>query len=423
MNILVVGSGGREHSLVWKIRQSHSVSKIFCAPGNAGTASIAQNAPVAAEDIHGLLKFTKENLIGLTVVGPEAPLCAGIVDLFTAEGLTIFGPDSKAARLEGSKAFMKSVLEKAGAPTAAYEAHTSRDEAVAALERFGGNVVVKADGLAAGKGVIVCGSKEEAVSAIDLVMTQKEFGEAGATVVLEERLEGEEASILAFCDGEKYHLMPAAQDHKRLGDGDTGPNTGGMGAYSPAPLVTPELSAAIEEKVIRPVLDTMRKEGHPYRGILYAGLMITKDGPKVLEFNCRFGDPECQPIMMRLKSDIVPLLMACAKYGLYDDPIEWDERAAACVVMASGGYPGAYEKGRIISGLESAATMQDVMVFHAGTSFKGHDVVNSGGRVLGVTALGGSVQAAVESAYQAVEKINWEGAVYRRDIGRRAINP
>ncbi|MDH5757614.1 MAG: phosphoribosylamine--glycine ligase, partial [Nitrospinota bacterium] len=294
MNILVIGSGGREHALVWKIKQSPKAGKVFCAPGNAGTAKLAQNVPIPADDIEELAKFARENLVALTVVGPEAPLCDGIVDLFREQGLTVFGPSKAAARLEGSKDFMKSVVTSAGAPTAAYETHTARDEAVEALDRFPNGVVVKADGLAAGKGVVVCDTKGEAVEAIDRMMGQMEFGAAGATVVLEEKLVGEEASVLVFCDGERYHMMPAAQDHKRIGDGDTGPNTGGMGAYSPAPVVTPQILADIESRIIKPVIKTMHDMGEPYRGVLYAGIMITADGPKVLEFNCRFGDPECQ---------------------------------------------------------------------------------------------------------------------------------
>ncbi|MDH5510420.1 MAG: phosphoribosylamine--glycine ligase [Nitrospinota bacterium] len=422
MNILVIGSGGREHALVWKIKQSQKAGKVFCAPGNAGTANLARNVPIPADDIEGLARFAKENLVALTVVGPEGPLCDGIVDLFHEQGLTIFGPSKAAAQLEGSKDFMKNVVTSAQAPTAAYETHTIREEAVEALARFPNGVVVKADGLAAGKGVVVCDTKDDAVDAIDRMMGQMEFGAAGATVVLEEKLVGEEASVLVFCDGERYYMMPAAQDHKRIGDGDTGPNTGGMGAYSPAPVVTPEILQEIEKLIIEPVIKTMRGMGAPYRGVLYAGIMITAEGPKVLEFNCRFGDPECQPVMMRLKSDIVPLLAACAKGVLPVDPPEWDQRASVCVVMAAGGYPGPYQKGKTIWGLDQAATMKDVMVFHAGTKLDRQNVVTSGGRVLGVTSLGDSVAAAVELAYKAVGIISWEGAVYRTDIARRALS-
>jgi len=422
MNILVIGSGGREHALVWKIRQSPKAGKVFCAPGNAGSAKLAQNVLIPVEDMEALARFAKDNMVGLTVVGPEAPLCDGIVDLFHEQGLTIFGPSGAAARLEGSKDFMKSVVTSAGAPTARYETHTVRDEAVEALERFPGGVVVKADGLAAGKGVVVCAAREEAVAAIDRMMGRMEFGAAGATVVLEEKLTGEEASVLVFCDGERYHMMPAAQDHKRIGDGDTGPNTGGMGAYSPAPVVTQGILADIETSIIKPVIKTMRDMGAPYRGVLYAGVMITGDGPKVLEFNCRFGDPECQPVMMRLKSDIVPLLTACARGKLPSEPPEWDSRASVCVVMGAGGYPGLYQKGKKITGLEQVAAMENVMVFHAGTRMDGQNVVTSGGRVLGVTSLGDSVAAAVDLAYEAVEKIKWDGAVYRRDIAKRALS-
>ncbi|MDH5638413.1 MAG: phosphoribosylamine--glycine ligase [Nitrospinota bacterium] len=422
MNILVIGSGGREHALVWKIKQSRKAGKVFCAPGNAGTAQLAQNVPIPVDDMEGLARFAKENLVALTVVGPEVPLCEGIVDLFHEMGLTVFGPSKAAAQLEGSKDFMKNVVNSAGAPTAAYETHTVRDEAIDALGHFPNGVVVKADGLAAGKGVVVCDTKEEAVAAIDRMMGQMEFGAAGATVVLEEKLVGEEASVLVFCDGERYHMMPAAQDHKRIGDGDAGPNTGGMGAYSPAPVVTPGILANIESHIIKPVIKTMHDMGAPYRGVLYAGIMITAEGPKVLEFNCRFGDPECQPVMMRLKSDIVPLLTGCAKGALPVEPPEWDPRASVCVVMAAGGYPGSYQKGETISGLDQAAAMKDVVVFHAGTKLDGQNVVTSGGRVLGVTSLGDSVASAVKLAYRAVSEITWDGAVYRTDIAKRALS-
>lgn len=421
LKVLVVGSGGREHALAWKISQSPLVARLYCAPGNAGTASIAENVPISAEDVDQLLAFARENEIDLTVVGPEAPLTLGIVDAFEEAGLAAFGPGKKAAELEGSKAFMKDILTKAGVPTAHYETHTNRDEAVAALDRFEAGVVVKADGLAAGKGVIVCGSRDEAVAAIDQMMTDKAFGVSGERVILEEALEGEEASILAFCDGNDLVMMPSSQDHKRIGDGDTGPNTGGMGAYSPAPVITDELSEWVENNIMRKTLRALADEGRPYKGVLYAGLMITSAGPKVLEFNCRFGDPECQPIIMRMKSDIMPALMACAKGDLSGVTVEWSDHAAVCVVMASGGYPGVYEKGKVINGLDEARAVDGVVVFHAGTKLDGGAVVTSGGRVLGVTAIGATVTEAIDIAYEAVSKISWEDAVYRKDIGRKAV--
>ncbi len=415
----MVGSGGRESALVWKIGQSDMVGELYCAPGNAGTNN---NVAIAAEDIDGLVAFAKDKKIGLTVVGPEAPLAAGIVDRFEAEGLVAFGPSMKSARLEASKAFMKDILVKAGVPTARYEVHDDRDKAVLALEKFGERVVVKADGLAAGKGVVVATSRAEAVEAIDSMLVQNTFGAAGSNIILEETLDGEEASILAFCDGNDVMMMPSSQDHKRIGENDTGPNTGGMGAYSPAPVVTEEMSAWIFDNVMRKTLETMRAEGAPYRGILYAGLMITEDGPKVLEFNCRFGDPECQPILMRLESDIVPILLACAKGELKGVASEWREEAAVCVVMASEGYPGSYEKGKVITGIESAEELASVKVFHAGTALGDNGVVTTGGRVLGVTATGATVADAIEKAYSGVAKIEWDGAYYRKDIGRKAID-
>ncbi|MBI5815991.1 MAG: phosphoribosylamine--glycine ligase [Nitrospinae bacterium] len=422
LNILILGSGGREHALAWKIAQSPLVSKIYCAPGNPGTESCAQNIPIAADDVPALLKFAKENNIHLTVPGPEAPLVRGVVNTFIAEGLLIAGPTKEAAMLEGSKIFMKEIVAKSGAPTARYEVHTDRDEAIAALEKFGERVVIKADGLAAGKGVVVASSRDEAVEAIDSMLVERVFGDAGAKIILEETLDGEEASILAFCDGERVIMIPSCQDHKRVGDDDTGPNTGGMGAYSPAPVITPQLEKWIEENVMIKVLRTMAESGVPYKGILYGGLMITKDGPKVLEFNCRFGDPECQPIMARMDSDIVPVLMAMAKGDLRGVEVRWSPKAAVCVVMAAGGYPGSYEKGKVIQGLEAAGDIPGIVVFQAGTSRNASgEVVTSGGRVLGITATGGTVKDAIDTAYNGVGQINFPGAHYRKDIGRRAI--
>ncbi len=421
INVMVVGGGGREHALVWKISQSREVNRIYCAPGNSGTAKLAQNLDIGADNIEELVNFARRNDVGLAVIGPEAPLCAGVVDAFEAAGLKAFGPNRQAAQLEGSKGFMKEILARAGIPTARYEKHENRDCAIDALERFGDRVVIKADGLAAGKGVVVCQSKMEAERAIDSMMVRRQFGDSGSAVVIEEALEGEEASILAFCDGENILMMPSSQDHKRIGDGDTGPNTGGMGAYSPAPVITENLADEIEEKIIRRVAESMSAAGAPYKGILYAGLMMTAQGPKVLEFNCRFGDPECQPIMARMEGDIVPVLMACIDGNLGRGSIGWSEQASVCVVMASGGYPGPYEKGSPISGLDDAEAMDNVIVFHAGAKLAGDGVVTSGGRVLGVTATGGSVEEAIETAYAAVSKISFKGAIYRKDIGRKAV--
>ncbi|MGK7345926.1 MAG: phosphoribosylamine--glycine ligase [Candidatus Nitrospinota bacterium M3_3B_026] len=422
MNILVAGGGGRESALAWKISESPLVEKIYAAPGNAGTARVAENVPLGAEDVAGLVKLAKEKSIDLAVVGPEAPLVGGIVDAFQEAGLLAFGPSKKAAELEGSKIFMKELLREAGVPTARYEASVDRETAMAALDRFGEKVVVKADGLAAGKGVVVAGSRAEAEAAIDEMMTRKRFGEAGAKIILEEALEGEEASIMAFLDGENYIMMPSSQDHKRIGEGDTGPNTGGMGAYSPAPVITEEMGRWVEKNIIRKTLEAMEARGRPYRGVLYAGLMITEDGPKVLEFNCRFGDPECQPIMTRMESDIVPVLLACAKGDLSGVELSWSDKHAVCVVMASKGYPGQYEKGKVIHGLEEAEAMEGVSVFHAGTKLsEDGKVMTAGGRVLGVTAVGEAIQDAIDTVYAAVSRISWDGAVYRKDIGRRAV--
>ncbi|MBF0290658.1 MAG: phosphoribosylamine--glycine ligase [Nitrospinae bacterium] len=422
LNILVIGGGGREHALAWKIAQSPLVNKIFIAPGNAGTESVAVNVPIAADDVNGLLAFAKQNKIALTVVGPEAPLAKGVVDTFEAAGLLIAGPSQRAAFIEGSKVFMKEILTRANIPTARYEVHTNKDSALSALARFGERVVIKADGLAAGKGVIVAGSRAEAVEAIERMLVGREFGEAGAKIILEETLDGEEASILAFCDGRNVIMMPSSQDHKRIGDNDTGPNTGGMGAYSPAPVVTQEMERWVEKNIMKTTLAVMSAEGRPYKGILYAGLMVTKDGPKVLEFNARFGDPECQPLLMRMKSDIVPVLMGIAKGDISDVNVEWSEEPAVCVVMASKGYPGDYAKGSAITGLSRAGAMKDVAVFHAGTT-KSSDgrIVTNGGRVLGVTAKGATIAGAIELAYKAVSHIRFDGAYHRNDIGGRAL--
>ncbi|MCP1325470.1 phosphoribosylamine--glycine ligase [Halomonas sp. 707D4] len=424
MNVLTIGGGGREHALAWKLSQSPLVSKVFVAPGNAGTAGEGglENVAIDATDIEALIAFAKREQVGLTVVGPEAPLVEGVVDRFEEEGLVIFGPRQAAAQLEGSKSFTKDFLARHAIPSAAYRTFTKVEPALAYLQEMGAPIVIKADGLAAGKGVIVAMSEAEAEAAVRDMLEANAFGDAGARVVIEEFLEGEEASFIVMVDGESVVPMATSQDHKRAYDGDTGPNTGGMGAYSPAPVVTPEIDARIMERVILPTVRGMRDEGHAYRGFLYAGLMIDAAGdPKVIEYNCRFGDPETQPIMMRLESDLAELCLAGAKGELTGRHCEWDSRAAVGVVMAAGGYPGSYRKGDVIDGLDDAEAT-GCKVFHAGTALsdKG-EVVSAGGRVLCVTALGESVQEAQRKAYQGVEAIRWQGAEYRRDIAYRAI--
>ncbi len=421
MKVLVVGSGGREHALVWKIAQSPLVDKIYCAPGNAGTAELAENVAIKADDLQALKEFALKNKIDLTVVGPEAPLVAGIVNLFEKEGLRVFGPRSEAARIEGSKVFCKQIMAKYDVPTAQSGIFTKAAEAIAYINEMGAPIVVKADGLAAGKGVIVAQTKDEAIEAVKLIMEKKEFGSAGEKVVIEECLVGEEASIIAFTDGKSIVPLASSQDHKRIFDNDQGPNTGGMGAYSPAPVVTDRLMEQIDVEILKPFVAGLRQEGIVYKGVLYAGVMVTKQGPKVLEFNARFGDPETQPILMRMKSDIVPIFEAIIDGKLDDREILWDERAAVCVVLAAGGYPGKYEKGKPISGLDKIDQLDDVMVFHAGTGYEGRGVVTAGGRVLGVTALGDGIKFAVDKAYRAVKMIKFDGMQYRKDIGKKAL--
>ncbi|MBI4746368.1 MAG: phosphoribosylamine--glycine ligase [Deltaproteobacteria bacterium] len=427
MKVLVVGSGGREHALVWKIANSSRFtthgSRIFCAPGNAGIAQIAECVDIKAEDISGLLEFAKKEGIDLTVVGPEGPLTLGIVDDFEKAGLRIFGASKRAAEIEWSKAFSKSLMKKYAIPTAGYEVFTDRERAVSYLKEKGAPIVVKASGLAAGKGVIVATTLNEAVSAVDLIMRDKAFGPAGDELIIEEFLEGEEVSLLAFTDGKTVLPMPSAQDHKRVFDNDEGPNTGGMGVYSPAPVLTKALLDTVMKEIMIPAVKGMASEGRPYKGILYAGLIITGNGPKVLEFNARFGDPETQPLMMRMKTDILEVMEAVIDERLYGIKIEWDDRASVCVVMAAGGYPGDYRKGDEIIGLDDAAGMDEVTVFHAGTALKDSKIVTNGGRVLGVTASGSDIREAVKEAYRAVSKITWNGVHYRKDIGRRAITP
>lgn len=424
MKVLIIGGGGREHALAWKAAQSPQVDAVFVAPGNAGTAreSKLTNVNVAATDLAGLEAFARDNGVDLTIVGPEAPLVEGVVDRFRAAGLAIFGPTQAAAQLEGSKAFAKDFLARHAIPTAAYAAFSDVEPALAYVREQGAPIVIKADGLAAGKGVIVAMTLEEADAAVRDILAGNAFGDAGARVVIEEFLEGEEASFIVMVDGEHVLPMATSQDHKRAGDGDTGPNTGGMGAYSPAPVVTPAVEQRIMDEVILPTVRGMAAEGRPYTGFLYAGLMISSQGaPKVIEYNCRFGDPETQPILLRLKSDLVSLCLAATQGQLVAQNCDWDTRAAVGVVMAAGGYPDAYRKGDVIEGLDGAEAV-GCKVFHAGTALRDDGrVMTSGGRVLCVTALGARVTVAREHAYEGVAAIDWPEALYRRDIAHRAV--
>ena len=422
MRVLVVGSGGREHALAWKIRQSPLVDKVFCAPGNGGISQIAECVDIKADDIAGLTAFASRNKIDLTVVGPEAPLSGGITDKFSANGLRVFGPSKEAARLESSKVFMKELAKKYGIPTAVFEVFTESAAAKKYIKGFKGKFVVKADGLAAGKGVIVCSSKEEGLEAVEAMMERKIFKDAGKKVIIEECLEGEEASIIVVTDGKDALPLASAQDHKRTLDGDKGPNTGGMGAYSPAPVVTDETMKAVMKDIIRPAIDGLSKEGIKYTGALYAGLMIDSSGPKLLEFNCRFGDPETQAILPRLKSDFVELIEASIDDEIDIASLQWDERPCVSVVISSGGYPGEYKTGFEIDGLDALEKMKDVYVFHAGTRASGEKTVTAGGRVLNVTALGSDIKDAIDRCYNAVNLIEFEGMHFRRDIGYRALN-
>ena len=421
MKILVVGGGGREHALVWKIAQSPLVSRIYCAPGNPGMADLAENVPLAVDDLDGLLAFALRKKIDLTVVGPELPLSLGIVDRFETAGLKAFGPYQNAAIIEASKAFSKDLMANYGIPTAAYEVFTEIKPALAFIRQLGTPIVIKADGLAAGKGVIIAQTFAEAEATVHDMLGGNAFGAAGSRVVIEEFLRGEEASFLALTDGRKIVPLASAQDHKAIFDGDLGPNTGGMGAYSPAPVVTDKIHQLAMEQVMRRAVDGMAAEGRPYRGVLYAGLMINNGQVKTLEFNARFGDPECQPLLMRMKSDIVPLLVAIAAGDLGNLSIDWHDQAAVCVVMAAGGYPGDYGKGDEIHGLDTAAAINDLIVFHAGTADQDGKIVTNGGRVLGVTGRGDSVKAAINKAYEGVRVISWKGAQYRTDIGKKAL--
>jgi len=423
MKVLVIGSGGREHALAWKAAQSPAVETVYVAPGNAGTAREAklENIAIGVEDIEALVAFARDKAVDLTIVGPEAPLVIGVVDAFEAAGLRCFGPRKGAAQLEGSKAFTKDFLARHHIPTADYANFTDIDQALAYLKAKGAPIVIKADGLAAGKGVIVAMNEAQAEAAVKDMLAGNAFGEAGHRVVIEEFLEGEEASFIVMVDGEHILPMATSQDHKRVGEGDTGPNTGGMGAYSPAPVVTSEVHERIMREVIEPTVRGMAAEGNPYTGFLYAGLMIAADGaPKVIEYNCRFGDPETQPIMMRLKSDLVALCDAALERKLDTVSAEWDERAAMGVVLAAGGYPGSYTKGDVINGLDGADST-DAKIFHAGTAEQDGKVVTAGGRVLCATALGSTVSEAQHKAYALADKISWNGMFMRRDIGYRAI--
>ena len=423
MKVLVIGNGGREHALAWKVKQSSRVERVFVAPGNAGTAIDAENVDIGAEDVPKLLKFARDNQIDFTVVGPEATLAAGLTDAFQDAGLRVFGPSKAAAELESSKVFCKNLLRHADVATADYRVFRDARSATTYLtDREDTPVVVKADGIAAGKGVFVCDTRDQALDAVDRIGLQKEFGDAGKQIVIEERIHGDEASVLALTDGHTVLTLPACQDHKRAYDRDNGPNTGGMGAYCPTPLITPAMLERVEEKVLIPTIHQMKRSRRPFRGVLYAGLMVTNQGIKVLEYNVRFGDPECQPVLMRLKSDLLDLLEATAD-GRLDEIAapEWDSRPAVCVVMAAEGYPGKYERGQPIRGLEEAAKVPDVKVFHAGTTLRDGQVVTNGGRVLGVTALGSSISAAKLQAYTGVKNIRFAGGWCRKDISDKAL--
>ena len=418
MNILVIGSGGREHALFWKLKESPQTDKIYAIPGNPGMGEMTN---ISVTDNAAILRFAKEKEIGLVVVGPEVPLINGLVDDLENVGIRAFGPRANAAQIEGSKAFAKNLMKKYGIPTAHYEVFTEAEPARAYIRRTGAPIVVKADGLAAGKGVIVAMSEQEALDAVDTIMEDNAFGDAGARVVIEEFMEGEEASLLAFTDGTIIRPMISAQDHKRAFDGDEGPNTGGMGTYAPAPVMTPEMTERAVEEILKPTIAAMEKEGCPYRGCLYLGLMVTHEGPKVVEFNARFGDPETQVVLPLLDGDLVQIMCACADGTLADVPIHWKDGAAVCVVLAAGGYPASYEKGDVIHGIPDAENA-GALVFHAGTAKQDGNIVTNGGRVLGVVGMGKDITAAVKKTYDAVEKISFKNAYHRKDIAHRALN-
>jgi phosphoribosylamine--glycine ligase len=421
MNVLLIGGGGREHALAWKLAQSKGIDKLFIAPGNPGTAKSGENIAIGACETEKLLEFARQNKVGLVVVGPEDPLAAGMIDAFEAAGIKAFGPSAEAAKLEADKAFAKQLMRSCSISTAEGRVFDRFKDAKAYIASRDEAVVIKAAGLAKGKGVYVCDEPSDGILAAEKIMCDKIFGEAGARIVVEDKLLGEEASILAFVDGRNIYVMESSQDHKPIGDGDTGPNTGGMGAYSPAPVVTEELMNQITREILVPVVDGMNRNDTPYKGVLYAGIMITAGGPRVLEFNVRFGDPETQPILMRFKSDLLEVCLAVCDGTLEDVTLKWDPRPAVCVVMAAGGYPGDYEKGKKIIGLEAVERLDDVMVFHAGTKSQNGDIVTNGGRVLGVTAMGKGIAEAKAAAYRAVDMIEFDGAYCRRDIADKAI--
>ncbi len=422
MKVLVVGSGGREHAIAWKLSQSRLVDKIYCTPGNAGISGMAECIDVDSSDFSALVDFVRYEWVDLTIVGPEDPLSRGIVDAFEKEGRRILGPSKAAAQLESSKVFSKEFMKRHRIPTAEYKVFSSYIHAEDHVRMKGAPIVIKADGLAAGKGVIVASTVDEAIDALRLIMKDKAFGDAGNKVIVEECLQGEEASFMVFTDGKTIVPMVSSQDHKRVLDGDKGPNTGGMGAYSPAPVVTKELESLVIDTVMRPTIEGLRSEGIKYKGILYAGLMINNGNPYVLEFNCRLGDPETQPILSRLNTDLVDISMAITDGKLSDIDIEWKDEASVCVVLASKGYPGKYEKGKVIHGLNDVKEIDGVVVFHAATAFNNNDIVTNGGRVLGVTALGKDIKAAKDRAYEAIKKIQFEGMHYRKDIADKALN-
>jgi len=421
MDVLLIGSGGREHAIAWKLKQSKRLGELYIAPGNAGTAQCGENVEIRDTDIPALVGFAREKRVGLVIVGPEEPLAKGIVDVMEASGIKTFGPSGAAAQLEADKAFAKQLMRSGAISTAEGRVFDRFNDAKAYIASRDEPVVIKAAGLAKGKGVIVCEEPSDGILAAERIMVDRIFGDAGERVVVEDKLLGEETSILAFVDGHSIYVMESSQDHKPIGDGDTGANTGGMGAYSPAPIITETMMDRITREILVPAVDAMNRNGTPFRGVLYAGLMMTSGGPRVLEFNVRFGDPETQPILMRLQSDLLEVCLAVCNGTLEDVMLRWDPRPAVCVVMAAGGYPGEYQKGKVITGLNEAAQLEDVMVFHGGTRLRDGDVVTSGGRVLGVTAVGGTISAAKARAYEAVDRIRFEGAYCRRDIADKAI--
>ncbi len=421
MNILLIGGGGREHALAWKIAQSKLCDRLWAAPGNPGTSQHAESLDIQVDDTPAIVAFARDNAVDLVVVGPEDPLAAGIADALKEAGVTCFGPLASGARIEADKAYAKGLMRSASVPTAEARIFTDLRAAKEYVLSRDQGVAVKAAGLAKGKGVIICPEPYQAVKPLEQIMGEKIFGDAGNTVLIEEMLVGQEATVLALCDGKNIYPMEPLQDHKPVGDGDTGPNTGGMGAYSPVPIIDGDMMTRIEREILVPIVDAMRRDFGRYEGVLYVGLIFTAAGPKVIEFNCRFGDPECQPLMMRFKSDLVEAMVATAEHKLGDVTLEWDPRPSVCVVMASGGYPGSYEKGHEITGIEAAEALGDVKVFHAGTKMADGKLVTSGGRVLGVTALGDTIADAQKLAYQAVDKITWQDCFCRRDIAAKAM--